>query len=146
MARLEQIKKDLLVARKTGDKLAVALLSTLIGDVEMIGKNAVRPVTDADVVKVTKKFIDGIDMSIAYLQKANNAVALATVSREKTLLTVYMPDVSDQLSETQLTAIVDDLVDTIGNNMGAVMKELKAQFAGKYDSKLASEIVKKALV
>ena len=69
---LNKIKADQLAARKAKDGLATALLTTLIGDAEMVGKNAGRLVTDEEVVAVIKKFIKNIDFGIASTKDVSN--------------------------------------------------------------------------
>ena len=57
MTIAEQIKAASLTARKARDTVASALLTTLLSDVVMIGKNAGRETTDAEAVAIVKKFI-----------------------------------------------------------------------------------------
>lgn len=57
MTITEQIKAASLTARKARDTVASALLTTLLSDVVMIGKNAGRETTDAEAVAIVKKFI-----------------------------------------------------------------------------------------
>ena len=40
MSLLAQLKKDSMLARKAADSVRATLLSTLIGEAEMVGKNA----------------------------------------------------------------------------------------------------------
>ena len=138
---IEKIKTDQLIARKGHDAIASSLLTTLIGEAEMVGKNAGRAVTDEEVVAVVKKFVKNMDETLGYLGDVDSN-ARTNVLIEKNVITKYLPQ---QLNALQLEKIIGNLVHANGKNTGAIMKELKAKFAGQYDGKMASEIVKKVL-
>ena len=78
MTLIEQIKAAQLTARKNRDAAAAASLTTLIGEAEMIGKNANRVVHDLEVVGILKKFIDNIDFTTSAVpEPASVALLLA---------------------------------------------------------------------
>lgn len=138
MTLLEQIKKDQITARKAKNGLAGTLLTTLIGEAEMIGKNAGRSVTDDEVKAVIKKFVKGMDETLGFLGDSN-AEATATVNAEKAILKPYLPE---QMSEKELADAIELIIDDVGLNLGKVMGALKAKYLGKYDGTLASNIAK----
>lgn len=143
MTLLNEIKKNQLSARKAKASTDVSLLTTLIGDVEAVGKNAGREVTDTDVVAVVKKFIKGAEETIAVATKHNDDQRLGTAVYELAILRGYLPQ---QLAEDQLTAIVGHyLADAPGAKLGDVLKRLKTEYAGQYDGALATTVVKKLL-
>ena len=141
---LQQIREDQLEARKSRDKLKATLLTTLIGEAQMVGKNAGnRDTTDAEVVQVVKKFIKNIDESLEYYSGETKEEKLS----EKKLLEIYLPR---QLTEEQLTTIIFDIFNKLNitelKQMGLVMKELKTNYEGQFDGRLASTIVKDCFV
>lgn len=148
MSLLEQIKADSLSARKTGQKLAATLLTTLYSEAANVGKNkGNRQTTDEEVVAVVKKFIKGVDETITYLNKGDDNIdALNTAIAEKAILVKYTPT---QLDEQALSNVISLLVDTLPDRspkqMGTVMKMLKEKHEGQYDGKLASSLIKAAL-
>lgn len=147
MTLFEQIKQDQLVARKDRDALRALLLTTLIGEATAIGKNdGNRDVTDAEVVALMKKFDKGIVESIAALRDVSNVDASAdryvNLLKEQSILQHYMPQ---QMDEHLLTMAVRMIVNEVGSNMGQVMATLKTRYAGQYDGKMASAIVKACL-
>ena len=139
MTLFAQIKSDQLTARKAKQALAATLLTTLIGELTAIGKNdGNREVTDADVVK---KFLDGINESIKYMEAAKNDEALVMLRGEAAILAPYLPQQMDEYVLTiAVRAILNEL--GVGANMGQVMAVLKSKHAGKYDGAMASKIVK----
>ena len=147
MTLFNQIKADQLAARKAKDGLKATLLTTLIGELTAIGKNdGNREVTDADVVKLVKKFLDGVNETMALINDANNSDGSAdryiNLLKEQTYLTVYMPQ---QMGESKLTEVLTELVTETGPNLGKLMGLLKERYAGQYDGKMASTLAKKVL-
>ena len=143
MTLIEQIKIDQVAARKAHQALAASLLTTLLGEANAVGKNkGNREPTDAEVVALVKKFINGMDESIAYLQKYENPEALKTVTAEKAIISVYLPK---QMTDDEIKAALVTIVADVGPNMGKVMAALKAQYEGLYDGKAAAGIVKSVI-
>ena len=144
MTLFTQIKADQLAARKAKDGLKATLLTTLIGELTAIGKNdGDREVTDADVVKLVKKFLDGVLETIRLMKDATNddgtADRYVNLLKEQSYLTVYLPR---QMDETTLTEVLCELVTESGPNLGKLMSLLKARYAGEYDGAMASKIAK----
>jgi uncharacterized protein len=145
MTLFAQIKSDQLSARKVKETLKATLLTTLIGELTAIGKNdGNREVTDADVVKLVKKFLDGVNESIKFMESAGNETALTMLREEAAILTAYMPQ---QMDEYVLTIAVRAILNELGAgaNMGQVMSVLKTRHAGTYDGNMASRVVKACL-
>ena len=141
MTLLEQIKHDQLQARIAADKTKASILTTLIGEAEMVGKNdGNRDTTDQEVIATIKKFIKNIDETIAVAGSTETLVA------EKDALQVYLPR---QLTEPELRVTIGNIIVTQGLSgakaMGQLMGELKKNHAGSYDGALASRLVKELL-
>lgn len=132
MTLMEQIKTKQITARKAGLTEA-SLLTTLLGEAAVIGKNAGnRETTDSEVVAVVKKFVKNIDETVTALTE--RGVDATTFLAERTVLEQFLPM---QLSENALIEVAK-----CQPNMPAFMKHLKENFAGKYDGKLASTVAK----
>jgi uncharacterized protein YqeY len=144
MTLFAQIKSDQLTARKAKDGLKATLLTTLIGELTAVGKNdGNREVTDTDVVKLVKKFLDGVNETIKLMPDATNVDGSAdryvNLLKEQSYLAPYLPQ---QMDEAALTIAVKALILEQGPNMGKIMAGLKTLYAGKYDGAMASKIVK----
>ncbi len=141
MTLIEQIKEYQLKVRKNRDAAAAATLTTLIGEAEMIGKNANRQVTDSEVVSLIKKFIDNIDFTLSKVTEGHEKYLA-----EKELLSIFMPV---QLNREQLTNIINDIKVEVGastpKDMGKIMSMIKPQLAGKTDMSKVSLIIKDKL-
>lgn len=144
MPLINDIKFAQVLARKNRHAQAAATLTTLIGEAEMVGKNAGnRDVTDQEVVAVIKKFIKGVDEMISLVK---NPQANEDLQAEKRLLEQYLPK---QLTSDQLLVIITDISNELNahtlREMGKIMKVLKERFDGQYDGAVASTLIKSIL-
>lgn len=142
---LEQLKKESFTARKEKDTVKANLLITLISEAEMIGKNdGNRAPTEGEIMAVIKKFLKGLDESIAALKKGDRDTSKE--EQEKAILESYLPS---QMSEEELTGAANEIIATLPEKspkmMGNVMGQLKEKYPNQYDGKMASGVVKKLL-
>lgn len=146
MALLAQIKSAQLQARKSRDHDKAASLTTLIADVEMIGKNAGRETTESEAVAVLKKFIKNAHEVARVAGDYRDESASDKAWAEITLYESFLPA---QLSEEQLkdtvASLILELTASTPKEMGKVMKVLKERYDGQFDGQLASATVKELL-
>ena len=139
---IENLKEDQLIARKNRDQIKATLLTTLIGEAEMVGKNAGnRAPFDEEVVAVVKKFIKGINETIAVLTKSGQDAS--QFEKEREILDSYLPT---QLTKGKLvvmldSAVVDGTLVEDKSFKGAAMKWLKEHYSGQYDGRVAAEAI-----
>ena len=146
MTLLEKIKQDNIAARKAKNTVKSALLTTLVSEISNIGKNdGNRETTEPESIAVVKKFIKGVDETLKALEFSSDGRVLVA-QLEKEILESYLPT---QLSEIELTAVVDQIISTLADRspkqMGVVMKRLKEMHDGRYEGKIASGIIKSRL-
>jgi len=140
---LTKIKAQQLQARKNRATVESALLTTLLGEAAMAGKNdGNRESTVAEVTATIKKFVKNID--------SLPVAAQSDISRqEKAILEAFLPK---QLTEDELRSIlIAEMnlfgIQTVGMRltMGDLMKFLKDKHAGTYDGGMASKLIKELL-
>lgn len=141
---LESIRLQSLEARRAKDTLRATLLVTLFAEAARVGKDAGnRETTDEETQKVVRKFLKGVDESLAVLKDES---ARATAQAEKAILEGLLPQ---KVAGAELRAVVEELVAALpekgSKQMGAVMKALKERLAGAYDGAEATVLVKAAL-
>ena len=133
MTLLEIIKSDRQNAMIEKNPLKRMILSTLVGELDlmvkkpdMIGKE----LTDAIIIKKVKTLVD--------------ANIECNTTEENQYLECYLPDV---LSETNLDYIIKDYMEKMEystmKDMGKVMGFLSKTYSGQYDGKIASNLVRK---
>ena len=132
------VAETLHAARKNGDKFAVTVLSTLLGEMQnKIPKDATPEQQHAQATAIVKKFIEGVNENLAH--RGSDYPAL---SRELAILEAFMPM---QLNDAELKDVVATIVADVGKNKGAIMKALKAGYPNMYDGKKAAGIVDQAV-
>ena len=140
---IEKIKIAQLQARKMKQTVAANLLTTLLGEAEMVGKNdGNRAPTDAEVVAMVKKFLKNANETAALIKHPE---AREDLAYEIHLLEDFLPT---QITGVALKSIIEAIIVEIGaqpKDMGKVMALLKSRFDGQYDGKEASSVVKEVL-
>lgn len=155
MLLIDRIRKEQIEARKDRKTVAATLLTTLLGEANVVAKNAQREKpTDEEVQAVVKKFLKGNTETqeaihkVAGVQEVHNHAYLSadvvdklTVAKEEqAILESYLPK---QLSEDELKTIIKGaLLGGIEMGVGPLMGFLKARHTGEYDGKLASSVIK----
>ena len=144
MSLLAQLKKDSLLARKAADRVRATLLSTLIGEAEMVGKNAAnRESTDEEVQQTIRKFLKNNQEALGVIKDEERR---ALLEQESAILTAYLPPLaSDAEVQAFIAASVATLAERGPKQMGVVMGALKARYGSDFDAKLASAWIKDAL-
>ena len=143
---LKTIKDRLDVARKKHAPEA-AMLSLLYSNCLLIAKGPDKnhEITDEKVIAVVKRLQKGLietkDMAV------NRTEVIEKCNRELKILEEFLPK---QLSYEELDGAVKNFIATLQSpsprDMGKVMSMLKEKYNGRYDGKVASEIVRKYLV
>lgn len=143
---IQELKKMMMKAKVEKDPFKSSLLSTLIAEAVMVGKNdGNRETTEGETLNVIKKFLKNINENMKILEEMGKDKTDAL--KEKEILESLLPkQMSAEVLEKAVDAIVATLPERSVKMMGAVMAELKKKHDGQFDGKMASEIVKKCLL
>lgn len=136
---INQIKQDQINARKAREKTRATILTTLIGEADMIGKNAGnRAPDDAEVLACIRKFIKG-------MEEVKKFEHVETTEEEQRILEEYLPQ---EMADCDLQDVIHGIVMERGyglKDMGKVMTDLRTNYTGLYDGKKAAGFVKMIL-
>lgn len=138
MDLLEQISNDIKNAMKAQEKERLSALRCLKSSL-LENKTAAKPKSEFDVVVAhCKKIKDSIETFPA------NDPNREKLQHEVDFLKVYLPQ---ELSENEVRNIIATIISSFPQkpNMGMVMKELSPQIKGRFDGKLANQIVQELL-
>jgi len=147
----EQIQSDLTDAMRNKDSVTTATLRmviTAITNEEVSGKE-VRVLSDQDVITVlTREAKKRREASSAYIE-ANRPELAAKEDEELNVISTYLPEA---LSQEEINTIIDNAVQQVKaggqsgpSAMGAVMKIVQPQVAGRADGSQIAGLVKQAL-
>lgn len=131
MTLFETIKMQLKTAIKTRDAATRNTLKTLVGELETRAKRDGQLPADDIVVKLIGKFIEGNNEVLAHRERPE-------LRAENVLLESFLPTM---MSESELRQAIDA---SGANDIGGKMAYLKANYSGRFDGKLASQIARGA--
>lgn len=140
MSLIDTIKNDQITARKNRSATAASLLTTLLGEANMVAKNAGREKpTDDEVIAVLRKFLKGNAEVQANVKDQDR---LKVALDEALILEAYLPK---QISEDEIKATIDEAYGQGLRTIGGLMSWLKERHGGQFDGKLASQLIKAKL-
>jgi uncharacterized protein YqeY len=146
----DEIKAALVTAMKGGDKAGtgtIRLIQSAIKnrDIELRTSTAA-PDDDLLVTEVLQKMIKQRRESADLYRKGNREELAATEEAEIAVIERFLPK---QMSEDEARAAISGIIADVGasgmKDMGKVMGEVKARFAGQIEPARASALVKSAL-
>jgi uncharacterized protein YqeY len=146
----ETITAALKHATKAQDKRRIStlrLISAAIKDRDIAARTAGKEqATDAELLDLLAKMIKQREESEKIYADAGRAELAKQEAEEIAIIREYLPK---QLSEKDMLAAIADVVANTGatsvKDMGKVMAELKARYAGQMDFSKASALVKAKL-
>lgn len=136
---IDDFKKEKIAAMKAHDADAVSALNSVINKlmsltIERRAKG--EGVTDADAVAVLQKVEKELAEERSANQTAGRSERVAELDRQIEAIGKYLPK---QMTADEIKAEILGLVD---RSVPTVMRHFKANFAGKCDMKLVSEVLK----
>ncbi len=146
MSLLENIRKDMLDASKSGEGITVDILKLVIADIRNEEIVLDKDLTDDDVLKVVRKQEKKIKDSIEQYTKMGRE---DLVSREKAQLKVIEKYLPSLMNEEEIIKVVSKVIaDTNSNgmqSMGLVMGSVMKELNGKADGSTVKDIVGRLL-
>ena len=152
MSLRQRIEDDIRTALKAGDKQRLSCLRMVKSkvqekQVELRGtEGREAELSDDDVTNVVSAYAKQRRDSIESYEQGGRKDLAANERAELEILTAYLPQ---QMSEDEVSAIVDDAVRESGasepKDMGAVMKLVMPKVKGRADGKLVNRIVQSRL-
>ncbi|MFF2347220.1 GatB/YqeY domain-containing protein [Pseudarthrobacter sp. NPDC058119] len=152
MSLKEQLKGDVVVHMKAGNRVALTTVRNVLGEIETREKSGKTPV-ELDDLQVTallqKEAAKRRDTAATYSAAGHDDRARAEIA-EAEVIEGYLPKA---LTRAEAEAIVDGVIRELGadgaalsmRSMGAVMKSVTPKIGGRFDGKAVSEIVKARL-
>ena len=136
MNLMEKVNNDIKEAMKAKDSQRLDALRML--KAEFIKNNTAAKPTDELSVAVShaKRIQDSLEMYQSSTPAYDKIVA------ELEVIKGYLPS---QLTESEVTTLIQEIKAKGAKDMGSIMKELQPQIKGRFDGKKASDLVKAAL-
>ena len=137
----QELRDEIKTAMKAKDKVRLAILRQVLGEIKNIEVNERREITDADVdtmlkrtIKQTKETLDGS------IKAGNDQERTDTLAEQVEILEEYLPK---QVSGEELSALIGEVLAETGattkKEMGRVMGALTQKTGGNFDKAAAAK-------
>ena len=137
-----QLQADLQAAMKARAAEKVLILRGLIAAIKNVKVDKQVPtLPEADIAALVRKEINKRVEAAEFARQAGRTELVDSNEREKAVLEAYLPQ---QLDPAALEALIKQLAAELGTTqIGPIMATLRERHAGRFDGKLASELVRK---
>jgi uncharacterized protein YqeY len=146
MSLKEQIRADMKDAMRAGEKDRLSVIRMLLAAIQTREIETREELSDNDVMQIVEKLIKQRKDSAKQFASAGRDDRAAQELSEGEQLQAYLPE---QLSEAELTTMLDEILVTTGaasmKDMGKVMAALREQAQGRADMGSLSALVKSKL-
>ena len=136
---IDEIKSANIEAMKARDQIARGALSVVLTksklvEVELKAKG--QELADSNVLEIIQKTLKELSDEKEGYMKVNNTEKVESIVKQEEILKAFLPK---QLTREEILAEIEKLED---KSMPSVMKHFKANFAGKVDMSLVSQIAR----
>lgn len=150
MSLQQQISEDLKAAMKARDKPRTGALRMLLASLKNRaveqGGGPQGEVSDEEVVRLVQTETKRRREAAAAFREAGREEQAESEDAEAAIYEAYLPQ---QLSDEELTAVIDEAITEVGasgmSDMGQVMKTVMPRVAGQADGSRVSDVVKDRL-
>jgi uncharacterized protein YqeY len=134
MSLKDQITEDMKSAMKAGEKDRLKVVRLMLAAIKQIEIDKRVELDDAAVLSVLDKMVKQRRDSVEQFQNGGRNDLADIELAEIAILDTYLPE---QLSDSELDALIDEAVKTTGaesiRDMGKVMGQIKTKAAGRAD-------------
>lgn len=137
-----QLQDDLTRAMKAREMQKVYVLRGLMAAVKNLKvEKQVKELASGDIAGLIRKEINKRAEAADFARRAGREELAARSEEEKVILEAYLPQ---QMTPAALEDAIRQIAVEIGTTqIGPVMARLRERYPGRYDGKLASELVRK---
>jgi uncharacterized protein YqeY len=146
MSLKDRIQEDMKAAMRSGEKSRLGTIRLILAAIKQKEVDERIELGDAEVTVILDKMVKQRRESISQFEKAGRDDLVAQEAGELTLIQEYLPE---QLSETEINALIDAAMADTGassiKDMGKVMGQLKPKLQGRADMGAVSALIKARL-
>ena len=140
------IKTQVTSSMKDGDKFRTTVLRMIVAEIQKIEIEEKSDLSEPQITSILEKMIKQRNDAITQFEQAKRQELADKEKQEIVIIKEFLPE---QMSEDEISKLVSQTISEVGANsmkdMGRVMSSIKPLIAGKADSGLVSQLVKKAL-
>lgn len=137
----QELRDEIKTAMKAKDKVRLAILRQVLGEIKNIEVNERREITDADVDAMLKRTIKQTKETLyGSIKAGNDQERTDTLAEQVKILEEYLPK---QVSGEELSALIGEVLAETGattkKEMGRVMGALTQKTGGNFDKAAAAK-------
>ena len=140
------IKTQVTSSMKDGDKFRTTVLRMIVAEIQKIEIEEKSNLSELQITSILEKMIKQRNDAITQFEQAKRQELADKEKQEIVIIKEFLPE---QMSEEEISKLVSLTISEVGANsmkdMGRVMSSIKPLIAGKADSGIVSQMVKKAL-
>ena len=140
------IKTQVTSSMKDGSKFRTTVLRMIVAEIQKIEIEEKSDLSEPQITSILEKMIKQRNDAITQFEQAKRQELADKEKQEIVIIKEFLPE---QMSEDEISKLVFQTISEVGANsmkdMGRVMSSIKPLIAGKADSGLVSQLVKKAL-
>ena len=140
---LEEIKKDMIAALKSGDKDKKDTLSLLVSALNSKAKEKLADLTEVEELAVLQKELKQTKETLQFAGNDRTDI-IEKCNFRISIIETYLPK---QMDETDIRQIIDEVISNLSietitkGDKGRIMKDLMPRVRGKADGKLVNNIL-----
>lgn len=138
----DKINEDINTALKAGEKNKVETLKMVKSALQNASIENKGQLDEKEAIKVMQKEAKKRREAAEMYQEGGNKERAAAEMAESDIIETYLPE---QMSNSDIEAIVDKVMAAGADNMGAIMGQVMAETKGQADGGTVSRIVKEKL-
>lgn len=143
---LDRIQNDLRQAQLSHDEVKVSTLRLLLSEVKNGEISKGGPLSDNELIAIVQREMKKRKEAAAGFRAGGREESALREELEAKVLRTYLPA---QISNEELTKLVEDIINELGASsladMGKVMGEVMSKVAGRADGGIVSAMVKEKL-
>lgn len=144
---LERLQEDLKQAMRDKDEIKVSTLRILIAEIKNAAISKGGDISDQDIVSVLQKEAKKRKEAAEGFRQGGREESAQVEEKELEVIRAYLPE---QLSDEELTKIVEETIKEVGatsmQDMGKVIGSVMGKISGKAEGARVSGMVKSKLV
>lgn len=139
----ERLESDYKTALKARDRLRVETIRLIKAAMQRLAIEKQKPLLDdQEIQQVVSQQVKQRRETIEAVKSSGRQDILDQAKRELDILAAYLPP---QLSPEAITQLVEEALNTVGQNQGQIMKYVMGKAAGSADGKMVSQLVSERL-
>ena len=146
MSYAEQIKQDMYIAMKSGDKVKTSILRTLLSSIKKKQIEKQDTINEDEYFGVIKRIVKQLRESADAYQKAGRLELAEKEKLELDVIKKYLPEIfSEEKTLDLVKKVITQTSASDLSDMGKVMALVMQQSNGKVDGGIANRLVKELL-